>query len=111
MDTEKWKSILVPKDVYLEIKKIAAKEGRTLGGQLRFIYSQYVSEEQKRVKELVDAEMTLRKAKDHSVAGSLFCINLDASTPILYKASVIGPSDAFLPLPDKKTSTGVAVSG
>ena len=50
MDTEKWKSILVPKDVYLEIKKIAAKEGRTLGGQLRFIYSQYVSEEQKRVK-------------------------------------------------------------
>jgi len=26
MDTEKWKSILVPKDVYLEIKKIAAKE-------------------------------------------------------------------------------------
>jgi hypothetical protein len=67
MDTEKWKSILVPKDVYLEIKKIAAKEGRTLGGQLRFIYSQNVSEEQKRVKELVDAEMTLRKAKDHSV--------------------------------------------
>ena len=47
----------------------AAKEGRTLGGQLRYIYSQYVSEEQKRVKELVDAEMTLRKAKDHSAAG------------------------------------------
>lgn len=69
MDTDKWKSILVPKDVYLQIKKIAAKEGRTLGGQLRYIYSQYVSEEQKRVKELVDAEMTLRKAKDHSVAG------------------------------------------
>ena len=66
MDTEKWKSILVPKDVYLEIKKIASKEGRTLGGQLRFIYSQYVSEEHKRVKELVDAEMSLRKAKDHS---------------------------------------------
>ncbi len=69
MDTDKWKSILVPKDVYLQIKEIAAKEGRTLGGQLRYIYSQYVSEEQKRVKELVDAEMTLRKAKDHSAAG------------------------------------------
>jgi len=69
MDTEKWKSILVPKDVYLEIKKIASKEGRTLGGQLRFIYSQYVSEEEKRVKELVDAEMSLRQAKDHSAAG------------------------------------------
>ena len=106
MDTEKWKSILVPKDVYLEIKKIAAKEGRTLGGQLRFIYSQYVSEEQQRVKELVDAEMTLRKVKDHSAANwtySLFCINLEASPPILYKASVIGPSEAYLPLPDKKT--------
>ena len=60
-------SAVLPKDVYLEIKKIAAKEGRTLGGQLRFIYSQYVSEEQTRVKELVDAEMTLRKAKDHSL--------------------------------------------
>jgi|TARA_R100000935_G_scaffold56534_1_gene88298 hypothetical protein len=68
MDTEKWKSILVPKDVYLEIKKIASKEGRTLGGQLRFIYSQYVSEEEKRVKELVDAEMSLRKAKEYSEA-------------------------------------------
>ena len=79
MDTDKWKSILVPKDVYLEIKKIASKEGRTLGGQLRFIYSQYVSEE--------------------------------ASTPKLYRASVIGPSEAFLPLPDKKTSTGSFVSG
>jgi len=68
MDTEKWKSILVPKDVYLEIKKIAAKEGRTLGGQLRYIHAHYVSEEEKRVKELVDAQMSLRKAKDHSAA-------------------------------------------
>ena len=50
MDTDKWKSILVPKDVYLQIKEIAAKEGRTLGGQLRYIYSQYVSEEQKESK-------------------------------------------------------------
>ena len=68
MDTEKWKSILVPKDVYLEIKKIAAKEGRTLGGQLRYIHTHYVSEEEKRVKELVDAQMSLRKAEDHSAA-------------------------------------------
>ncbi len=74
MDTDKWKRILVPKDVYLQIKEIAAKEGRTLGGQLRYIYSQYVSEEQKRVKELVDAEMTLRKAKRSLCRGLIIFI-------------------------------------
>ena len=55
MDTTKWKSVLVPIDVYDNIKKSAKKEGRTIGGQLRYIYSQYKSEDQKRVEEFVDA--------------------------------------------------------
>ena len=46
MDTNKWKSVLVPKDVYEKIKVIAKTEGRTIGGQLRHIFSQYKSEDQ-----------------------------------------------------------------
>ena len=57
MDTTKWKSVLVPIDVYEKIKQSAKKEGRTLGGQLRYIYSQYKSEEQQRVEEFVEANM------------------------------------------------------
>lgn len=41
MDTKKWKSILAPRDVYLEIKEMAYREGRTISGQLRFIYEKY----------------------------------------------------------------------
>lgn len=57
MDTNKWKSVLVPKDVYEKIKIIAKTEGRTIGGQLRHIFSQYKSEDQARVEEMVDAHM------------------------------------------------------
>ena len=38
MDTTKWKSVLVPIEVYSEIKKIAKAEGRTISGQLRIIF-------------------------------------------------------------------------
>ena len=38
MDTEKWKSILVHRELYSEIKEIAKREGRTISGQLRVIY-------------------------------------------------------------------------
>ena len=57
MDTTKWKSVLVPIDVYEKIKQSAKKEGRTIGGPLRYIYSQYKSEEQQRVEEFVEANM------------------------------------------------------
>ena len=35
MDTQRWKSVLVPRDVYEEIKDLAQKDGRTISGQLR----------------------------------------------------------------------------
>ncbi|GEM_PF-5928280 len=41
MDTTRWKSILVPREVYVEIKELAKKEGRTIGGQLRLVFDAY----------------------------------------------------------------------
>jgi len=41
MDTSKWKSILVPIEVYAEVRKIAKNEGRTISGQLRLMYEHY----------------------------------------------------------------------
>tara|TARA_R110002126_G_C10277392_1_gene484718 strand:+ start:315 stop:461 length:147 start_codon:yes stop_codon:yes gene_type:complete len=47
MDTEKWKSILVPRDTYEEIKEVAKAEGRTISGQLRLTWQQWKNERQK----------------------------------------------------------------
>tara|TARA_R100000995_G_scaffold72815_1_gene41590 strand:- start:935 stop:1081 length:147 start_codon:yes stop_codon:yes gene_type:complete len=47
MDTDKWKSVLVPIEVYKEIKQIAQDEGRTISGQLRIIFEKYKREQEK----------------------------------------------------------------
>jgi len=41
MDTTRWKSILVPREVYEEIKEMSKSEGRTIGGQLRLVFEWY----------------------------------------------------------------------
>ena len=41
MDTEKWKSVLVPIEIYREIKTISKAEGRTISGQLRLMFEIY----------------------------------------------------------------------
>jgi len=41
MDTSKWKSVLVPIEVYEQIKKLAKSEGRTISGQLRVMWQVY----------------------------------------------------------------------
>tara|TARA_R100001369_G_scaffold10648_1_gene23736 strand:+ start:2234 stop:2494 length:261 start_codon:yes stop_codon:yes gene_type:complete len=41
MDTTRWKSILVPREVYEEIKELSKSEGRTIGGQLRLVFDWY----------------------------------------------------------------------
>tara|TARA_R110000803_G_scaffold39474_4_gene85153 strand:- start:278 stop:445 length:168 start_codon:yes stop_codon:yes gene_type:complete len=41
MDTEKWKSVLVPVPVYREIKAIASMEERSISGQLRKIFKEW----------------------------------------------------------------------
>ena len=41
MDTTRWKSILVPREVYEAIKELSKSEGRTIGGQLRLVFEWY----------------------------------------------------------------------
>ena len=41
MYTSRWKSILVPREVYEEIKELSKAEGRTIGGQLRLVFDWY----------------------------------------------------------------------
>ena len=41
MDTTKWKSVLVPIEVYQELKTDAAMNGRTISGQLRVMFEVY----------------------------------------------------------------------
>ena len=41
VDITKWKSVLVPIEVYTQIKAIAKAEGRTISGQLRIVWETY----------------------------------------------------------------------
>lgn len=41
MDITKWKSVLVPIEVYQDIKTEAKKEGRTISGQLRMMWEHW----------------------------------------------------------------------
>jgi len=41
MDTTRWKSILVPREVYEEIREMSKHQGRTIGGQLRVVFDWY----------------------------------------------------------------------
>ena len=41
MDITKWKSVLVPIEVYEEIKRLAKREGRTISGQLRIMWEHW----------------------------------------------------------------------
>jgi|TARA_B110000305_G_scaffold236777_1_gene298790 hypothetical protein len=47
MDTTKWKSVLVPIEVYKEIKTDAATNGRTISGQLRVMFDVYSQSHEK----------------------------------------------------------------
>ncbi|MEY2908816.1 MAG: hypothetical protein RLZZ602_1339 [Pseudomonadota bacterium] len=44
MDTQKWKSVLLPRPVYEELVIIARVEGRTISGQLRYILESWKAE-------------------------------------------------------------------
>jgi len=41
MDTDKWKSVIVPIEVYDELKVMSHVEGRTISGQLRWMFEVY----------------------------------------------------------------------
>ena len=44
MDTTKWKSVLVPIDVYHRIREIAQLEHRPIGSQLRLIFDEWIEQ-------------------------------------------------------------------
>lgn len=44
MDTTRWKSVLLPRDMYEEVVVIARVESRTLSGQLRYIIESWKQE-------------------------------------------------------------------
>ena len=71
MDTTKWKSILVPREVYEEIVVIAHVENRTISGQLRYIFESWkldhlsVNDQEyiaSKVKEMQQEELAKAKA-------------------------------------------------
>lgn len=41
MNTEKWKSVLVPRSVYDQIKLVSKTEGRTITNQLQLMWRVY----------------------------------------------------------------------
>jgi predicted DNA-binding protein len=44
MDQSKWKSVVVPRDTYHDMKLIAQIEGRTISRQLRMIVEQWMED-------------------------------------------------------------------
>ena len=44
METNKWKSVLLPREVYDQLYIVSKVEGRTLSGQLRLIFDYWVGE-------------------------------------------------------------------
>ena len=54
MDTTRWKSILVPIEVYRQIREIAHLEGRTISGQLRLIFEQWKEDRKMEARRLDD---------------------------------------------------------
>jgi hypothetical protein len=45
MDTEKWKSVVIPIKTYKVLKRLAEREHRTLSGQFTFIIEQMTNKE------------------------------------------------------------------
>ena len=44
LDTTKWKSVLLPREVYDQLFGVSKVEGRTLSGQLRIIFESWIAE-------------------------------------------------------------------
>ena len=58
MDTTKWKSVLLPRDLYLVVKKIAQTEGRSLSGQLRLAVEEYCKSNGYEIRKKLDPNNT-----------------------------------------------------
>lgn len=45
MDTYKWKSVIVPAEIYQAIRQIAKQENRSISGQLRVMFNVFCEAE------------------------------------------------------------------
>ena len=62
MNLNKWKSVLLPREVYEEIKIIAKVEGRTISGQTKIIFADWKdSNLSEKDKEYIAAELVQNK--------------------------------------------------
>ena len=74
MDTTKWKSVLLPRDVYAEVMVIAKLEGRTISGQLRKCFEHWKKEhlgllDQRRI---ADHVAEFKSEKDEALTSKSF---------------------------------------
>ena len=47
MNPKKWKSVVIPVDVYHALKRLAQQERRTISGQFTFLLEKAMKEEQR----------------------------------------------------------------
>jgi len=45
MDTDKWKTVMVPLEIYQAIRQIAKQENRSISGQLRVMFNVFCETE------------------------------------------------------------------
>lgn len=68
MDTKKWKSVLVPTDIYDEIVVISHVEGRTISGQLRIIFDAWKRENlTAKDQKFLEGEMREKKLREERI--------------------------------------------
>lgn len=68
MDTTRWKSVIVPRDVYDEIVAVAYIEGRTIGGQLRMTFDYWKRQNLSKNDMDVLADMVEKNRKEEQAA-------------------------------------------
>ena len=65
MDTSKWRQVLVPIDVYYQLVTMAHIEERTISGQVRVIFNQWMTDNlSKQDKKFLEEETAVIIAKE-----------------------------------------------
>ena len=64
MDTTKWKSVLVPIEVYWKIRELASVENRKIGGQLERIFDEWIEDRHREAAALDQGEDSAARGTD-----------------------------------------------
>lgn len=70
MDTTKWKSVLVPIEVYWKIRELASVENRKIGGQLERIFDEWIEDRHREAAALDQGEDSAARGTDSDEDGS-----------------------------------------